>query len=479
MKPLVALQKAIAEHPSVLDVSTSSDTANNNSVMSQKSAKGHENDDNLIWTPTDAEMVNNSAILSETPAESHLMNTPPQEQTEVSNLDLSKAMELAVDQLDISAFGDLTDILKEPELDKGLFQEESLMDMSQDEGNVDLVEDPSFNLVDFILSPAPASSPAYTPSTPVYAPSTPAYAPATPAYSATTPVYAPTPETPQRWETGVDTINRHSCRLCKKQFHSKKEIDIHKRLKMCPARSTVDRPARNKRSPKSLFNDSMETSTPRIKKISITKKVKPLPSSDAQIQNDLEGMQMPKKARSPNANTAALSPEPHGTWYNLPDGWKKLVQPRKTVSSNGSNSSKYDVYVTTPDGKRLRSNSEILRWILENPECPINPSFVNIHMPSDPSGEVYESGTQTQKTLKKFAEKIELIKKAGKAGFEDVRARLIEVANSTKKPKQPSDISSQENEDPQTRKLKLVQYDGQNVSSQVVSLKQISGAEDL
>ena len=61
----MALQKAIAEHPSVLDVSTSSDTANNNSVMSQKSAKGHENDDNLIWTPTDAEMVNNSAILSE------------------------------------------------------------------------------------------------------------------------------------------------------------------------------------------------------------------------------------------------------------------------------------------------------------------------------------------------------------------------------------------------------------------------------
>ena len=86
--------------------------------MSQKSAKGLENDNNLIWTPTDAEMVNNSAILSETPAESHLMNTPPQEQTEVSNLDLSKAMELAVDQLDISAFGDLTDILKEPELDK-------------------------------------------------------------------------------------------------------------------------------------------------------------------------------------------------------------------------------------------------------------------------------------------------------------------------------------------------------------------------
>ena len=104
-------------------------------------------------------------------------------------------------------------------------------------------------------------------------------------------------------------------------------------------------------------------------------------------------------------------------------------------------------------------------------------------MPSEPSGEFKESNkelsTSQKGQLKKFAEKIELIKKAGKAGFEDVRARLIEVANSTKKPKQPSDKSNQENEDPQTRKLKLVQYDGQNVTSQVVSLKEISGAEDL
>ena len=161
MKPLEALQEAIAQRPSVLDVSTSSDTANNNSVMSQKSAKDLENDDNLIWTPTDTEMENNSAILSQNPAESHLMDTPPHEverQTEVSHVDLSKALELAVDQLDISAFGDLTDILKEPALDKSLFQEESLMDTSQDEGNVDLVEDPSFNLVDFILSPGLATN---------------------------------------------------------------------------------------------------------------------------------------------------------------------------------------------------------------------------------------------------------------------------------------------------------------------------------
>ena len=54
--------------------------------------------------------------------------------------------------------------------------------------------------------------------------------------------------------------------------------------------------------------------------------------------------------------------------YELKDGWGKRVTQRTSGSSMG----KFDVYLTNPiSTKRLRSIPELLKFIKDNPHCPI------------------------------------------------------------------------------------------------------------
>ena len=73
--------------------------------------------------------------------------------------------------------------------------------------------------------------------------------------------------------------------------------------------------------------------------------------------------------------------------YVLPDGWTKTVVTRKSGASAGV----YDVYLTPPKGKRLRSNNDILRFAVQNPNVPLDPDFVNMEPPIDENGVVIHS----------------------------------------------------------------------------------------
>ena len=70
------------------------------------------------------------------------------------------------------------------------------------------------------------------------------------------------------------------------------------------------------------------------------------------------------------------------TIYQLPDGWRKQCVQRKTGASAGG----WDVYVLPPKGGKLRSNSDILRFVRDNPSIPINPELVNMERPIDKHG---------------------------------------------------------------------------------------------
>jgi len=71
-------------------------------------------------------------------------------------------------------------------------------------------------------------------------------------------------------------------------------------------------------------------------------------------------------------------------WFNLPDGWRKQIFTRKSGTFAGQRS----VYVWPPFGKKLRSNKDILQWVHDNPQQPINPMVVNTSIPINASGEV-------------------------------------------------------------------------------------------
>jgi len=65
--------------------------------------------------------------------------------------------------------------------------------------------------------------------------------------------------------------------------------------------------------------------------------------------------------------------------YELKDGWGKRVTQRTSGSSMG----KFDVYLTNPiSTKRLRSIPELLKFIKDNPYCPIDPTVVNMDDPA-------------------------------------------------------------------------------------------------
>ena len=105
----------------------------------------------------------------------------------------------------------------------------------------------------------------------------------------------------------------------------------------------------------------------------------PLPDNST-IGSNINGISQ-ENAKSPflpNGNlpfgkpppTQLLAPELRieDKTYELKDGWGKRVTQRTSGSSMG----KFDVYLTNPiSTKRLRSIPELLKFIKDNPHCPI------------------------------------------------------------------------------------------------------------
>ena len=71
-------------------------------------------------------------------------------------------------------------------------------------------------------------------------------------------------------------------------------------------------------------------------------------------------------------------PKSGDEWYDLPGGWKKRAMQRKSGSSAGG----WDVYLhPPPPGKRLRSSTELMRFVKDHPEMDIDPLYVNMDLP--------------------------------------------------------------------------------------------------
>ena len=60
------------------------------------------------------------------------------------------------------------------------------------------------------------------------------------------------------------------------------------------------------------------------------------------------------------------------TEYQLPHGWKKVVQRRRKY-----NKKRWDMYIFTPDGKKLRSNSEIEQFVEDHPDVKCDMEVTN------------------------------------------------------------------------------------------------------
>merc|ERR1712150_128601 len=71
-------------------------------------------------------------------------------------------------------------------------------------------------------------------------------------------------------------------------------------------------------------------------------------------------------------------PKSGDEWYDLPGGWKKRAMQRKSGSSAGG----WDVYLyPPPPGKRLRSSTELMRFVKDHPDMEIDPMQVNMDLP--------------------------------------------------------------------------------------------------
>merc|ERR1712029_590489 len=100
-------------------------------------------------------------------------------------------------------------------------------------------------------------------------------------------------------------------------------------------------------------------------------------------------------------------------WFNLPDGWRKQIVTRKSGGKGG----RHEAYVWPPFGNRLRSNKDILQWVHNNPDQPINPMFANTGVPINPSGEV-KFNNKIQEYMSLIQEtKFEVVNKAQKDHF--------------------------------------------------------------
>ena len=60
------------------------------------------------------------------------------------------------------------------------------------------------------------------------------------------------------------------------------------------------------------------------------------------------------------------------TEYQLPHGWKKVVQRRRKYNKKG-----WDIYIFTPDGKKLRSNCEIEQFVKDHPDVKCDMEVAN------------------------------------------------------------------------------------------------------
>ena len=103
-------------------------------------------------------------------------------------------------------------------------------------------------------------------------------------------------------------------------------------------------------------------------------------------------------------NQLMLNPDQRDQWFNLPDGWRKQIVIRKSGNTAGG----YDVYVYPPVGKKLRSMNDILRWVQANPTVPIDPSWVNMSPPINPTGE-----TRIDKKIEELIDNVQLVKETG------------------------------------------------------------------
>ena len=63
--------------------------------------------------------------------------------------------------------------------------------------------------------------------------------------------------------------------------------------------------------------------------------------------------------------------------YDLPYGWRKIAQRRK----NPNTSKNWDIYLISPDNKRLRSNVELKKYLDENPNVKCDLSVTNTQTP--------------------------------------------------------------------------------------------------
>ena len=70
-------------------------------------------------------------------------------------------------------------------------------------------------------------------------------------------------------------------------------------------------------------------------------------------------------------------------WYILPDGWKK-----KVVKSKRAKGKSHDIYLIPPVGNKIRSNNDIIKWVLANRSLPLDPHYVNMLPPINSKGEI-------------------------------------------------------------------------------------------
>jgi len=85
-----------------------------------------------------------------------------------------------------------------------------------------------------------------------------------------------------------------------------------------------------------------------------------------------------EKVKTKKIRKLKSNPDSDGEeWYNLPGGWIKYVVFRQ---------SRHATYLTIPAGKKLRSNNDILRWVGEHPNVPIDLNYVNMLVPINELG---------------------------------------------------------------------------------------------
>ena len=86
--------------------------------------------------------------------------------------------------------------------------------------------------------------------------------------------------------------------------------------------------------------------------------------------------------------------------YSLPYGWKKIGHRR------AGDQDRWDFYITTPDGKKLRSNPEIDKYLEKNPNVGCDRRVTNTSRPwadrASPTKQLAVTKSQTENDDSKF-----------------------------------------------------------------------------